>query len=267
MAMDYGLLANISPNIKRYSYTNLSQFEEIMDVESTRIQNEKDASEWTLLEVDKQTFARDFLHNPNSDNSWSAFDSTENLLLVMSMTDEHSQAMEVFGQMLTEALVPMGLNRALHSYVRKRVSGETRNKIADKGWSPSRLPLGRSKKWPSVVLEVAVSESQPKLQSDIRFWFRESQGDVKIALAFTVDRKRPHVVIEKWEYQDGWPHRTEKTTMHRGRDNRVHVNGTLTIEFEKLFLRATAAPREKDVQFSEGEMKALAEAIWEWQED
>lgn len=268
MSMKYGLLADISLNIRRYPYKDQTQFEETMFLERARLRDEKDASEWVLFEINKQTFTRDFLLNPDGllSTSWSSFDAVENLLLAMSMTDEHSQAMVAFGQMLTEALAPMGLNHALQSYIRRGVEGETRNKIPDNGWSPNRLPHGRSKKWPAVVLEVAVSESQPKLQSDVRFWLRESQGEVKIVLVLTVNRKRPEIVIEKWELsQDDRPHRIQKVAVYKGGNNCVYVRGVLTVEFKKLFLRAITTPREADVQFSEDELKALAEPIWEWQ--
>lgn len=264
--MDYGLLADISPNIRRYPYINLNQFKEIMNQEYARLQDDKDASEWVLFEIDKKTFTRDFLLNPDPDkllkNSWSSFDAVESLLLAMGMTKEHSLASVAFGQMLTDALAPMSLNHALQAYPGVEIEGDTRNKIPDNSWSPKRLPRSRSDKWPAVVLEVAVSESQPKLQSDIRFWLRESQGDVRIALALTVDRKRPHILIEKWETQDGRPHRTQKVTVYKGGNNCVYVSGLLTIEFEKLFLRAIDTPKEADIHFSEDALKILAETIW-----
>lgn len=84
------------------------------------------------------------------------------------MTFEHIEVSRHFGKMLDRALVPMGLRDALQSYPQKEVKGETGSKKKpDSGWNPARLPRGRSKEWPAVVLEVALAA---KLQSGVRFW-------------------------------------------------------------------------------------------------
>lgn len=256
-------LKDISPNIKRYPYKGKEQFQEIMSLEHARLQN-GNASEWVLFEVDKQTFTRDFLIA--DETSWSSFDAVENLLLAMSMTFEHTAASTHFEKMLDRVLVPMNLQNALQPYAGTVVEGGIRIKKPDRGWSPVRLPRGRSKKWPAVVLEVAVSESQPKLQSDVRFWLHESQGEVRIILTLAVNHKVPEIMIQKWELQDNRPHCTQQATVYKGENNRVYVRGVLSIEFDKLFLRATTIPRETDIQFPETELKALAETIWLWQE-
>ena len=73
-------------------------------------------------------------------------------------------------------------------------------------------------------------------------------------------------MIEKWELQGNRPHCTQQATVYKGENDRVYVRGALSIEFDKLFLRATTIPRETDIQFPETELKALAERIWSWQE-
>lgn len=95
----------------------------------------------------------------------------------------------------------------------KIIHGTTQSKQGDGGWAPKRPPHGHSKKWPAVVLEVAVSENYSKLFSDARFWLYESQGDVKIVLALAVNRESPEVTIEKWEL----------------RDNRIHCSQNVNI--------------------------------------
>lgn len=59
-------------------------------------------------------------------------------------------------------------------------------KQADNSWAPKRFPPGRSKKWPTVVIGVALgplntdseaateSEAQSKLETDVRFWLGQS---------------------------------------------------------------------------------------------
>ena len=72
-------------------------------------------------------------------------------------------------------------------------------------------PRGRDRNWPTVVLEVAVSESQSKIQSDVRFWSWKSQDKVSLVFTLTVDRQNPRIVIEKWEPAGDREHRTLQT--------------------------------------------------------
>lgn len=89
------------------------------------------------------------------------------------------------------------------------------------------------------------SESRAKLQSDVRFWLHEIQGGMKIVLTLSINRQRPKIVIEKWELKGDQPHRTQQATVYRRKNNRGYVRGGLTIEFDKLCLRATRIPRER----------------------
>lgn len=152
-------LEDLSPNIKRYQYKGSQQFHEILDAEYGHLQQDGDAIEWLLSHVDKETFTQDFCNVEDTQStSWSSFSATENLLLVKMMTYEHSTALGAFGNALTQALVPMDLGLALQTYAGAIVEGGKNNKQADNGWGPKRPPPGHDRKWPTIVLEVAVSE-------------------------------------------------------------------------------------------------------------
>lgn len=170
------------------------------------------------------------------------------------MSYEHAAAQGAFGDALIQALMPMGLGQALQPYAGAIIKGDEKdNKKGDNAWGPLRPPRGRDLNWPTVVLEVAVSESQPKLQSDFRFWLRQGQGKVNIVFTLTVDRQNPGIWIEKWESAGDREHRTQQVTVYRSANNRVYITGDpLTIEFPKLFLRNTSCPKEADIQFPPG---------------
>ena len=59
------------------------------------------------------------------------------------------------------------------------------------------LSRGRSQDWPIAVLEVAFSEARAKLQTDVRYWLRASEGDVKIVFTIQIDHNVPKITIEK----------------------------------------------------------------------
>lgn len=259
-------LEHLPPSIKRCRYEGEQQFHEVLDAQYYQVQH-GDASEWLLFEVPENIFSRDFINGNEQSTPWSSFSATEELLLVKMMTYEHAAALGAFGNALIQALGPMGLGMALQAYSGATIKGkdEKKSKQSDNGWGPLRPPHGHDRKWPTTVLEVAVSEAQPKLQSDVRFWLHEGQGKVKLVFTLTVDRQSPRITIDKWElkpYGDRG-HRTQQVTVYQGANKRMYTTGTpLVIEFCKLFLRDPTVPKEKDIEFGEDDLKALATSIW-----
>ncbi|KAG0618109.1 hypothetical protein M758_4G039700 [Ceratodon purpureus] len=72
-----------------------------------------------------------------------------------------------------------------------------RSKEPDVSWKPiSRVP---DTEWPSMVVEVGVSESLKMLQADLRFWLRESGGQTKVAILLHINNHLHTILIERWE--------------------------------------------------------------------
>ena len=256
-------LGELSPNIKRYQYDQKKKLQEAINIEYHRLlQRDKNASEWLLFEINEETFSRDFL-NLEDKTPWSSFSKRESLLLVKMMTKEHGAAIGAFHDALILALAPMGLGKALQLYSSATVEGDERSKQGDNAWGPIRAPRGHNRDWPTVVLEVAVSENQPKLQSDVRFWLRDGRGKVKIVFTLRVDRENPRIIIEKWVLMNERVHHEAQVTISQNKNGHVHVaNAPLTIEFESLFLRNADVPREQDIEFSEADLVEMADTIW-----
>lgn len=56
------------------------------------------------------------------------------------------------------------------------------------------MPLGGSPRlWPTIVVEVANSQSYESVQAKVTRWFRKSHGVVEVALVFTFTAKEPLV--------------------------------------------------------------------------
>ena len=231
-------------------------------------------SEWILLtDIDDQTFTRDFLFDVDNDHpqpelskNWSTFDSKLKLLLArMPVSEPHEQVAQVFGEVFLEAVEKVGMKRSLSKTGGKTCKDTGGGKQAELSYLPRRLPRGRSRRWPSMVLELAFSEKEPKLMSDICFWFHESKGDVKTVATLRVHRNEPMLTIDIWEANgDGRIHRTQNVTIKKSA-NKVKASGPIKIEFEKLFLRKTETPQERDMEIDPEDLKYLAEMIWESQ--
>ena len=196
--------------------------------------------------MDKDTFSQGFLNVEDTERSWSSFSAAENLLLARIMTYERS-TLGAFGNALIQALGPMGLGLALQTYSGTTIKGDGRSKQGMDG-VPGDHGLVTTANGRQFVLEVAVSESQSKLQSDVRFWLREGQGKVKVVFTLAVYRQSPRITIEKWERKGGQEDCTQQVTVYQGVGVHKHIYSTgalLTIEFSKLFLCNPEIPKRK----------------------
>lgn len=262
------LLQDLSPPIETFPYKGRQQFTEIFNskFESFENQSNDNACAFILFSISEQDFTRDFLYSSSRDlfsKSWSTYSASEELLLIKMMGPEHAAALGAFQDAFCAAVEPTGLRRTLKGFPGKTMQGTNRRKQGDGGWAPKRPPRGRSKKWPTVVLEVAVSETHSKLLSDVRFWLYESQGDVNVVLGLTFNRQTAKITIEKWELEDCRICRTQIITISKSQNGGATVeNDPLVIEFDKLFLRDPETPRETDICIDCDELHNLADTIW-----
>lgn len=204
-----GFPEDLAPTMKKYSYEGRQKFLDVFKMEWNYLKHDQtgNASEWMLFDIDEQTFVHDFLNSGDTllGKSWTTYRASEQLVLITIMTTEHSAALVAFQDVPPAAIEPTGLKWAIQGFFGKMIDGTTRSKKGDGGWALKRPPREHSKKWPAIVLEVAASEPQSKLLSDVRFWLYESEGNVKIVLALTVNRRTLEINIEKWKTQ-GRPH-------------------------------------------------------------
>lgn len=265
--LDGAFLKDLPPLIKRYTFQGKEQFYNILQTETARARFETSAntSEFVLFHANKETI--ETLFDPLNEDTdltrfCSSFDTNEQLLLARMPWGPHNQAVAEMSRLVRRALRPMGLDDVIREYPSLTIQGKDRGKIPDFGWGPKRRARG-----PSVPLEVAFSESDSKLNADTRFWLNPEDGNADLCLTLRINKSRPEIWIEKWEWQNNRIHRSQVIWIRRNQAKaEVTVTGhPLIIPFEALFHRQPVAPREKDLEISERELGALAESIWEEQ--
>lgn len=262
-------LKDLPPSIKRYTYEGESQFFDILESESAYFRASPAASEFILFHAGKETL-ESLVSLENEDTSplakyLTAFDRNEQLFLVRMLSMPHSVASFAMHDAIMQAAQPMGLSTSIKGYPSLSIQGESRGKMADCGWGPKRSARGRHGS-PSVVLEVAYSEKDTKLNFDMRFWLDPDDGKADVCLTLRIDRSQPAIRIEKWEMQNDHPHRSQVICItKRGKQTKV-TDHPLTIPFEILFHRPSACPPEKDLEISQQQLKEVAESIWEEQD-
>ncbi|KAJ5689611.1 hypothetical protein N7462_004003 [Penicillium macrosclerotiorum] len=260
LSLDGPFLEDLPPVIKRYTYKGKEQFYNILKAETDLSEASTESSEFVLFRANKKTI--ETLLGPVTEDTdiaqfCSSFDTSEQLFLVSMPLGPHNEAISQMSILIRQALSPMGLDYALKEYPGLTVEGEDRGKVPDYGWGPKRRACG-----PSVALEVAYSESDSKLNSDVRFWLHPDYGKADLCLTLRMNKSQPEVRIEKWERQNNRTHRSQVIWMIRNQGEVTTIGHPLIIPFDALFHRVPDFPREKDLEISEQHLRALAESIW-----
>ncbi|EPS34829.1 hypothetical protein PDE_09793 [Penicillium oxalicum 114-2] len=258
-------LEELPPSIKRYTYHGESQFFDILKSEFDRSQASSDASEFILFRASKETIQTLFQNEDSSPVAkyLSSFDTKEQLFLVKMTSVPHGVAPVLMHDMIMHAVQLIGLSSSLKGYANVKCQGEFRGKAADFSWGPKRGPRGRPSPR-TVTLEVAYTENESKLNSDVRFWLDPDNGKANVCLTLRIGRSKPEIRVEKWEIQNDRIHRSQVIWVTK-RGGQTYVSDALVISFESVFLRAASCPRERDLEISQEQLKMVAEGIWEEQ--
>lgn len=267
--LDGSFLKDLPPLIKRFTYYGKQQFLDILESEFARFEASIDTSEFLLFYTSKETI-EDIFEPQTEDTSiarfCTSFDTDEQLLLVTMASKPHVAAADDMNTMIRQTLIPMGLSAALQGYQGATIRGNSRGKQADYAWGPKRRARDQPSS-PSVVLEVAFSESESKLNSDVRFWLNPQDGKANICLTLRINRSRPEIRIESWKWQNNRIHRSQVTWITKDENDQVDVtHHPLTIPFESLFRRPSSRPGEKDIEISNQQLQDVAETIWQEQD-
>lgn len=279
----------LPPSVRRYLYQGEEHFCQILRREHDRLQNSVrnlrntpddavEITEYIVFFIDAPTFERDFC-DPNTAittlSCRSSYSPTTNVLTIKMLTPEHDRACYAFGKAVDMALVPMGLDRTILPYAGVGINVNGRVKQADYGLGPRRPPPGRrppsgSPKKPTVVMEVAVSETQAKLRRDVDLWLNPERGNANVAISMKANRKKPVLTVDKWEWDA--TNQQSQNTQHiviaesESGDQVTVSQAPLVIPFHLLFGRPPSSPRETDIYISQQELVEIATLVWESKE-
>lgn len=259
-----GFLKDLPPSIKRYTCHGKQHFLDI--IESEPFDGANNPSKYLLLHARKNVL-NTIVDAPVQEEALiSSFDTDEELVLITLMSQPHSEAADAVNTAILETLIPMGMFSCLQGFAGAKIrqEGRPRGKQADYGWGPIRRPRGQRRS-PSVTLEVAYSETESKLNSDVRFWLNPEDGNANVCLTLRINRSQPEIRMEKWERRNDRPHRSQVTWIAK---NGGHIHATehpIVIPFESLFCRPSSRPGERDLEISETQLKGIADKIWEVQ--
>lgn len=158
----------------------------------------------------------------------------------------HEAAASEFAEIFLEVLRPMGLYDKLYKWRSATRYNDKGSKRPELQFIPKRPPPGYPRYWPTVVLEVALTEQPSKLMSDIRYWLGQSSRSVEVVVTLQINRNMREIILQNWQSANSRPHRIQQVTVYKGSKDTIKVDGgPLVIDFEKLFLRPPGTPQKK----------------------
>ncbi|CAG8150028.1 unnamed protein product [Penicillium nalgiovense] len=165
---------DISPSTRRYRNEGYHECVGVFEQESERMEREGGTpgyNPYFIIDIDERSFLECFVN------------SGEKLLML-----------SIFNRWLDQVKATSGTHITyLHA---ESVPGTNQSRTPDSSWTPRDLPSGRSRKWPTLVLEVSYSQTRAYLKEAMQFWLDEPESDVKVAISITVsDRK---ILLERW---------------------------------------------------------------------
>ena len=189
--------------------------------------------------------------------------------LILKLADGAHEALKAnIRTALTLALYNTGLNWLIIPTGSKRVRGGSCFKEPDESWVPrSHLP-GRDMKWPTVVMEVGVSESIEKLKSDAVWWLANSVGQVKLVVIVSINQTSPEITFQTIVLDTATAIPTVRQSVTTSRvpkqpDAPITTSPAepLIIRFEEMLCRQPVPP-EQDLQISLGELETASRYAW-----
>jgi Uma2 family endonuclease len=271
-------LGGLPAKTPNFEYQGLSECLDIIENQFSRDPTSPDfiSDRLIIYNVHPHEFQNLAAQLKNTSAKFSSYDFRHYILTLKMASPMHGEAASEFANLVNSWRDSMQMRRDLPSGVSVKVRGGSKGKAPDASWVPRWHGADRNRYWPSMVVEVVFTETRTHLETDMRFWLKESKGDVKVAVSISVQPRKPgRVVLEQWSFTPSTQEtrskqgvlRVEQTmTAIRKPGQEPVISGSFALPFEDIFLKPTATePNAKDLVITHSDMKDFAEVIWETQ--
>ncbi|EKV11480.1 hypothetical protein PDIG_50130 [Penicillium digitatum PHI26] len=240
----------------------------------SRNSHNKDESEDLIFIIHPTTFQKDFMESDPPVRQKIFFSPRTNILIVKMLGPAHEHATQAFHSMLMQAIEPTGLHQKIQHWGKTTMLAlDGTRKEADGGWSLLRHSRGVPKR-PTVVLEVANSETYAKLQRDAQYWLDPARQEANVAIGVNLNTQKPEIIIDQWHWSSGLSQPILQThlTLRETSNGTVYFDPDtplpqLIIPFHLFFRRPAQENRERDIVIATQELVDFATQVWEVQFD
>ncbi|KAK6812665.1 hypothetical protein RU639_011704 [Aspergillus parasiticus] len=202
------------------------------------------------------------------------YDAETQLMIAQIPCNPHAVAVGDFGQEIMMQSFRKGDHNELMGIGSATFIDGNIQKEPAACFCPFTLPPGRTRKWPTLVVESGWYENLAHLQMDANIWIGRSEADVKVVILISMTKDRNALVLEKW-IPGNPPQTRSRARFFACREQSVRVfhygNGVvrtagdpLIIRFEEVFLRPPNRPLDQDYELDQAALISIAERAWDW---
>ena len=204
---EYDPLAGLPEGCELVTFTNFKKLAQAANYIFSQLDTHEDEGNQFLVVVGLSSQARDRLMNRKCNLGVSfrfMWDGSMGIIKVLPSRTHDMTTSELRAE-IAEKIANMGIPRlqtAWASTTTHEGTVTTKGKEADESFHPPpRFPvLGQqSEPWPTLVIETGVSESLAKLREDVKWWFNNSNGEVRIVLILSIKKRTRTVLLERWQ--------------------------------------------------------------------
>ncbi|KAJ5491681.1 hypothetical protein N7539_003248 [Penicillium diatomitis] len=208
------------------------------------------------------------------------YDAVTQLLIVTVPGLAHDTAVGKFTWFFTTCCQRAGIELVIPTSSARVYEGQS-CKEPDCSWYPEDTPVDRNTTWPSVILEVGLSESTRKLRADAAWWLAKSAGQVNVVILISINCAVAEITFEsvvleqppiylrggRRQYRLQTRQSITVTRPPGGASQPVTtVPSTLpfTITFEEI-MRRSPIPPEADMAIPIAALEGIARNVWKAQ--
>lgn len=230
-------------------------------------------SQYLLIRGISPRLFSDLTNDPDQIKGVRATINHANKEILCKMTNSrHERVVRAFDEWIKEHLRLMGLS-FLNNDFWLGGSGRSIGRICDKepdtSFHPGAPPpLDAPTPWPSLVLEVGISESLAQLRRDAQWWYSNSGCQTKIVVLISSNKNSYDATIEIWTEVDnsrGGPRTRNRSDFFLGRSmsarlrDGVVTGDSLVISLQTLMRRPPLSPLETDFELSDAWFKKICQ--------
>jgi len=203
--MEHNLLSGLPQGHEMMAFSGFDKLQKAAKFVFDKLNANGQSGNQFIVVLDLPKSARDKLNNDKDVLGGIGFrfqfDDTIGVIKVPSAA--HDFTTENLKDEIRDAALAMGVpklqmawgNTTTHPGTHSRNS-----KQPDQCFSPGpRQPTGGQLSWPTLVIETGVTESLPKLEEDVQWWFQNSNGDVRIVLVLSINKSQRTALLQKWQ--------------------------------------------------------------------
>lgn len=196
-------------------------------------------------------------------------------LILKMPSHPHEEAASRFEFLVLERARQMKVVRRILCLAATRIKSDQRDKEADRAWKPR---LQRAE-YPTVLLEVGISDTAAKLERDIGWWLDSTGGRAKLGITIDIKPTSGNIYIKSWVpaychprqvgarnvNQHHPPQCTQIIKIKKGAKGQKPVvqGGHLVIPFRDLLLTEPGEGEHDFVFTGETLLYDVADPVWE----